>query len=155
MKTSSGILLFKRENEKFFYFLVHPGGPFWKNKDLGAWSIPKGEVSEDESLMERAVTEFYEETGKEINGDFIELQPVRQKAGKIVFAWALESDLEMTGLQSNTISINWPPRSGKIIEIPEVDRWEWFESEEAILKINSAQSEFILQLEKLLKSKQQ
>ncbi|MDQ1162468.1 putative NUDIX family NTP pyrophosphohydrolase [Chryseobacterium sp. SORGH_AS 447] len=152
MKTSAGILLFKRKNEKFFYFLVHPGGPFWKNKDLGAWSIPKGEASEGESLMERAVTEFYEETGKKISGDFIELQPVRQKAGKSVYAWALESDLEMTGLQSNTISINWPPRSGKTIEIPEVDRWEWFESEEAILKINSAQSELILQLEKLLKS---
>lgn len=154
MKTSSGILLFKRENEKFFYFLVHPGGPFWKNKDLGAWSIPKGEASEGESLMERAVTEFYEETGKKISGDFIELQPIRQKAGKTVYAWALESDLEMTGLQSNTISINWPPRSGKTIEIPEVDRWEWFESEEAILKINSAQSEFILQLEEILKTKQ-
>ncbi|GEN74287.1 NUDIX hydrolase [Chryseobacterium hagamense] len=150
MKTSAGILLFKRENEKFFYFLVHPGGPFWKSKDLGAWSVPKGEASEEESLMERALQEFYEETGKKISGNFIELRPVKQKAGKTVHAWALESDLETDGLYSNTISISWPPKSGKAIEIPEVDRWEWFESGEAKKKINSAQCDFILQLEEIL-----
>lgn len=150
MKTSAGILLFKRENEKFFYFLVHPGGPFWKNKDLGAWSVPKGESSENESLLERALTEFYEETGKEISGKFIELKPVKQKAGKTVFAWALESDLQTDGLHSNTIRISWPPKSGKTLEIPEVDRWEWFESDEAKNKINPAQLNFIVQLEELL-----
>lgn len=155
MKTSAGILLFKRENKKLFYFLVHPGGPFWKNKDLGAWSIPKGEASEDENLMERAVTEFYEETGKEISGRFIELKPVKQKAGKTVFAWALESDLQTDGLYSNTININWPPKSGRTLEIPEVDRWEWFESELAKKKINSAQCNFIIQLEELLNHEQQ
>jgi predicted NUDIX family NTP pyrophosphohydrolase len=155
MKTSAGILLFKRENGKFFYFLVHPGGPFWKNKDLGAWSVPKGEASEEESLMERALTEFYEETGKEINGNFIELQPVKQKAGKTVYAWALESDLETHGLFSNTLIINWPPKSGKSMEIPEVDRWEWFESEEAKKKINPAQCDFIIQLEEMLNPEQQ
>lgn len=150
MKTSAGILLFKREKRNFFYFLVHPGGPFWKNKDLGAWSIPKGEAFENESLIERAVTEFREETGKEISGEFIELKPIRQKAGKTVFAWALESDLEITGLSSNMISIAWPPRSGKTIEIPEVDRWEWFGCEEAKKKINPAQCDFIIQLEEML-----
>ncbi len=155
MKTSAGILLFKRENEKFFYFLVHPGGPFWKNKDLGAWSIPKGEVLEDESLIERAFTEFYEETRKKISGELIELKPVKQKAGKTVYGWALESDLETNGLYSNTISINWPPRSGRTLEIPEVDRWEWFESEEAKKKINPAQCDFIVQLENLLDPEQQ
>lgn len=152
MKTSAGILLFKRENENFFYFLVHPGGPFWKNKDLGAWSVPKGEALENESLIERAVTEFYEETGKKVSGNFIELKPVKQKAGKTVYGWALESDLEMDGLSSNTIHINWPPKSGRTLEIPEVDRWEWFESEEAKKKINPAQCNFIIQLEEMLNS---
>lgn len=154
MKTSAGILLFKRDHKELFYFLVHPGGPFWKNKDVGAWSIPKGEVMENESLIERALTEFYEETGKKISGKFIELQPVKQKAGKTVFAWALEHDLETTGLQSNIIRIDWPPRSGKTIEIPEVDRWEWFGSEEAKTKINPAQASLIIQLEKILNNQQ-
>jgi predicted NUDIX family NTP pyrophosphohydrolase len=152
MKTSAGILLFKREKENIFYFLVHPGGPFWKNKDISAWSIPKGEVSEGESLINRALIEFNEETGKKVDGDFIELKPIKQKGGKTVFAWALEGDLEMSGFQSNTIFIEYPPKSGKTIEIPEVDRWEWFISEDAKTKINPAQTEFIIELEELLKS---
>ena len=135
MKISAGILLFKREKEEIFYFLVHPGGPFWKNKDAGAWSIPKGEVYEGESFIERALTEFQEETGK------------------TVFAWALEGDIEMSGLQSNTVFIDWPPKSGKKIEIPEVDRWEWLSSEEAKNKINPAQIEFITEIEELLRFK--
>ena len=152
MKTSAGILLFKKTRGHICYFLVHPGGPFWKNKDLGAWSIPKGEALEGESLLQRAKTEFFEETGKSVDGDFIELEPITQKAGKKVFAWALEKDLETTGLQSNILTINWPPKSGKIMEIPEVDRWEWFRSEEAKQKINPAQAGFIVQLEKLISS---
>jgi len=152
MKISAGILLFKKTESHIYYFLVHPGGPFWRNKDLGAWSIPKGEVLEDESLLQRAKTEFFEETGKSVDGDFIELEPIIQKAGKKVFAWALEEDLETTGLQSNIITINWPPKSGKTMEIPEVDRWEWFASEEAKQKINPAQAGFIIQLEKLISS---
>ncbi|WP_027388784.1 NUDIX hydrolase [Chryseobacterium gregarium] len=151
MKTSAGILLFKREKEKIFYFLVHPGGPFWKNKEVGAWSIPKGEASEGENLLERACIEFEEETGKSIEGNFIELQPIKQKSGKTVHAWALESDLEPSGLYSNTLFIDWPPRSGKKLEIPEVDRWEWFDTEEAGKKINPAQAEFIAELERMLK----
>ncbi|MFC3157293.1 Predicted NTP pyrophosphohydrolase, NUDIX family [Chryseobacterium arachidis] len=153
MKISSGILLFKRNNEKFFYFLVHPGGPFWKKKDLGAWSIPKGEVLEDENFLERALIEFREETGKQINGDFIELNPIKQKGGKTVFAWAVESYIEMSDFKSNTIGFEWPPKSGKVIEIPEVDQWEWFDTEEAKTKINSAQVDFIIQLEELMKLK--
>lgn len=152
-KISAGILLFKREKGHIAYFLVHPGGPFWKNKDAGAWSVPKGEVSEGENMLERAKTEFFEETGKMVDGGFIELQPVTQKGGKKVFAWALEKDLETSGLHSNTLSINWPPGSGKTMEIPEVDRWEWFPSEEAKQKINPAQAGFIVQLEKLFSSK--
>lgn len=152
MKTSAGILLFKRVEKQIFYLLVHPGGPFWKNKDSGAWSIPKGEAAEDESLLDRAKTEFLEETGKVVNGNFIELMPITQKAGKKVFAWALEQDLETSGLTSNMITISWPPKSGKTIQIPEVDRWEWFSSEEAKQKINPAQAGFIVQLEKILSS---
>ncbi len=150
MKTSAGILLFKKELGKIFYFLVHPGGPFWKNKDLGAWSVPKGEASEGENLLERALIEFEEETGKKIHGDFIALKPIKQKSGKTVHAWALEGDLELSGLYSNTVLIDWPPRSGKKLEIPEVDRWEWFDTEEACKKINPAQAEFIAELERVL-----
>jgi predicted NUDIX family NTP pyrophosphohydrolase len=152
MKISAGILLFKKEQEKFFYFLVHPGGPFWKNKNVGTWSIPKGEALEGENLIDRALIEFNEETGKKVDGDFIELKPVKQKGGKTVFAWALEGDLEMSGFQSNIISFEWPPKSGKMIEIPEVNQWEWFVSEEAKSKINPAQAAFIVELEELLKS---
>jgi Predicted NTP pyrophosphohydrolase len=153
MKISAGILLFKREEGKFFYFLVHPGGPFWKNKDLGAWSIPKGEVSEGENLLERAKTEFEEETGKTINGDFTELNSITQKAGKKVFAWAVEADMETSDMKSNIITIDWPPKSGRKMEIPEVDRWEWFSSDEAKKRINPAQAGFILQLEEMLSFK--
>lgn len=152
MKTSAGILVFKKEKGHLYFFLVHPGGPFWKNKDLGAWSIPKGEVLPDENLLERALIEFQEETGQTlIEEEFIELQPVRQKGGKIVYAWALEKDIEVSGLYSNTLSIEWPPKSGKIFEISEVDQWEWFISEEAKKKINPAQEAFIMELEEMLK----
>ncbi|GAA5089515.1 NUDIX domain-containing protein [Chryseobacterium ginsengisoli] len=153
MKISAGILLFKKENEKYLYFLVHPGGPFWKNKNLGTWSIPKGEALEGEKLIDRALIEFNEETGKKVDGDFIKLKPIKQKGGKTVFAWALEGDLEMSDFQSNIISFQWPPKSGKTIEIPEVDQWEWFETEEAKKRINPAQVEFINEIEKLMKSK--
>lgn len=154
MKTSAGILLFKREKGHLYYFLVHPGGPFWKNKDLGAWSIPKGEVLPDENQLQRALTEFQEETGQTLTEkEFIELQPIRQKGGKTVYAWALEKDIETSGLYSNTLSIEWPPKSGKTFEIPEVDQWEWFISEEAKKRINPAQGALIMELEEILKNK--
>lgn len=153
MKISAGILLFKRNKNQFFYFLVHPGGPFWKNKDSGTWSVPKGEVSENENLLDRALIEFEEETGKSVNGNFTELSPIIQKGGKTVYSWAVEGDIETTGLSSNTLQIEWPPKSGKYMEIPEVDQWKWFESTEAKEKINSAQVKFIEELEELLKYK--
>lgn len=152
MKTSAGILLFKKEKGSLYYFLVHPGGPFWRNKDLGAWSIPKGEILPDEDLLERALTEFKEETGKAIEGKFIELSPIKQKGGKIVYAWALEHHIDTTELYSNTFSMEWPPKSGKIIEITEVDQWEWFASEEAQQRINTAQKDFITELENIIKN---
>lgn len=152
MKTSAGILLFRKEKDSLYYFLVHPGGPFWRNKDLGAWSIPKGEILPDENPLERALTEFKEETGKTIEGKFIELSPIRQKGGKTVYAWALETDLETSDLYSNTFSLEWPPKSGKIIEVPEVDQWVWFASEEAKQRINTAQKDLITELENIVKN---
>jgi predicted NUDIX family NTP pyrophosphohydrolase len=154
MKTSAGILLFKKEKNIISYFLVHPGGPFWKNKHSGTWSIPKGEVLSNESLLERALTEFQEETGKTITGEFIELSPIKQKGGKTVYAWAVEGNIDISGLSSNTIMIEWPPKSGKMIEIPEVDEWQWFDSVEVKKRINPAQASFIIELEGLLEQKQ-
>ncbi|WP_223600677.1 NUDIX domain-containing protein [Chryseobacterium sp. GVT01B] len=150
MKISAGILLFKKEKDSLYYFLVHPGGPFWKNKDLGAWSIPKGEMLPDENSLDRALMEFKEETGKTAEGKFIELSPIKQKGGKIVYAWALEGDIDTSDLYSNTFSLEWPPKSDKIIEIPEVDQWEWFPSEEAQQRINAAQKGFITELENIV-----
>lgn len=152
MKKSAGILLF-RNKDHLSYFLVHPAGPFWKNKDIGAWSIPKGEIMDGEDPLERAITEFAEETGQAVTGEFIELSPVRQKGGKTVYCWAVEGDIETSRLYSNTIQIEWPPKSGKLMEIPEVDRWEWFDPEEARLRINPAQASFLSELEELLQKK--
>lgn len=152
MKKSAGILLFKKEKDSLYYFLVHPGGPFWRNKDLGAWSIPKGEILPDEDPLERALMEFKEETGKTTAGQFIELSPIRQKGGKTVYAWALEGNIDTSDLYSNSFPLEWPPKSGKIIEIPEVDQWEWFASEEAQKRINPAQKDFITELESIVKN---
>lgn len=140
MKASAGIVLFKKVAPDTFFFLVHPGGPFWKNKDAGAWSIPKGELSADEDPLERARIEFYEETGQVIEGVFRPLSPVKQKGGKIIHAWATEGNIELAALSSNFISLEWPPKSGKVIQVPEVDRWEWFDFEEAKQRINPAQA---------------
>lgn len=151
MKVSAGILLFKKEKDSLYCFLIHPGGPFWKNKNLGAWSIPKGELLPDENPLERALIEFKEETGQSIEGEFIKLSPIKQKGGKTVYAWAVEADIDTSVLYSNTFSMEWPPNSGKITEIPEVDQWEWFPLEEALQRINTAQKDFITELENILK----
>ncbi|ASK29283.1 NUDIX hydrolase [Chryseobacterium sp. T16E-39] len=151
MKISAGILLFKKEKNNLFYFLVHPGGPFWKNKDSGAWSIPKGEIEPDEDPLKRALIEFTEETGQTLKGEFIELSPILQKGGKTVYAWAVEGDIETSQLFSNSVQIEWPPRSGKLIEIPEVDQWEWFDADEAKIRINTAQIALLSELEDLLR----
>jgi predicted NUDIX family NTP pyrophosphohydrolase len=149
MKSSAGILLYKL-TPHLLVFLVHPGGPFWKNKDHGAWSIPKGEMEEGEEPFDRARIEFHEETGQEIDGNFIELGSIRQKSGKMVWAWAVEGDIDPDTILSNTIPIEWPPRSGKMIDIPEVDRGEWFAVPEAKEKINPAQAALIGRLEEIL-----
>jgi predicted NUDIX family NTP pyrophosphohydrolase len=153
IRKSAGILLFKRERNQVLFFLVHHGGPFWQNKDIGAWSIPKGEYEEDEDPFINAKREFKEETGFEIEGDFLPLQPVKQKAGKIVTAWAIEGNVDPDKIVSNTYKMHWPPRSGKWIEVPEVDKAAWFETEEAKQKINLAQIAFIEELLSLIKLK--
>lgn len=139
MKTSAGILLYRFNKKKTEVFLVHPGGPFWKNKDEGAWSIPKGEFEEGEDALKAAIREFKEETGVSVTGDFIPLNPVKLKSGKLVHAWALEKDIDATVIISNTFLLEWPPKSGKKIEVPEVDKAEWFSIAEARVKINAGQ----------------
>jgi predicted NUDIX family NTP pyrophosphohydrolase len=123
--------------------LVHPGGPFWKGKDAGAWSIPKGEFTDEEEPLAAAQREFEEETGKKIEGNFVELNPIKQKAGKMVYAWAVEGDINADAVVSNTFKIEWPYKSGKWQSYPEVDKAAWFSAEAAKEKINAAQAAFI------------
>lgn len=146
MKQSAGILLYKSAQGRTLFFLVHPGGPFWKNKDEGAWSIPKGEYSEEEDPLETALREFTEETGVTLSvaaGKLKELSPVRLKSGKRIVAWTLEHDINADRIVSNTFELEWPPGSGKMTKVPEIDRAAWFTAEEALLKINEAQQSFI------------
>jgi predicted NUDIX family NTP pyrophosphohydrolase len=136
-KLSAGLLLFRRRKGTLEVFLVHPGGPFWTKKDLGAWSIPKGEYAEGELPLEAAKREFREETGFPVDGDPVELGTVKQAGGKLVSVWAVEGDCDPAKLVSNTCLIDWPPRSGRKMEIPEVDRGDWFgieAAQERILK---------------------
>jgi predicted NUDIX family NTP pyrophosphohydrolase len=147
-KTSAGILLYRYRDE-LEVFLVHPGGPFWAKKDLGAWSLPKGETGEGEDLLEAAVREFTEETGFPLTGRFRALQPLRQPGGKTVFAWAVEGDCDPAQLRSNPFSMEWPPKSGKRQEFPEVDRAAWFPIAEARERILKGQAPFLDQLAEL------
>lgn len=142
--------MYHTRNGKLQVLLVHPGGPFWKNKDLGAWSIPKGEFGPDEDPLAAAKREFSEETGVAVEGEFQALGSIRQESGKVVTAWAVEGDLDVSLVKSNEFEIEWPPRSGKHITIPEVDRAEWFSAAQALEKINPAQGEFIRELARSL-----
>lgn len=146
MKRSAGILLYRNTGSETEFLLAHPGGPFWKNKDAGAWSIPKGEFDEDEEPLAAAIREFFEETGILLSGEFTELSPVRMKSGKKVFAFAQQNNPDISAVVSNEFEIEWPPRSGKRIMIPEIDRVEWFSAAEALEKINAAQQDFIRQV---------
>ena len=146
-KQSAGLLLFRKNKGDLEVFLVHPGGPFWKNKDEGAWSIPKGELNEDEETLPAAIREFFEETGLLVSGHFIPLNPVQLKSGKKVFAWALEKDIDADNIFSNNFEMEWPPRSGKMQSFPEVDRGEWFTVAQAKKKINGGQLDFLKKLE--------
>lgn len=145
-KPSAGILLYRFVDSQLQVFLVHPGGPFFKNKDDGSWSIPKGEFADDENSLSAAKREFLEETGQDINGNFIELTPIQQKGGKTVYAWAVEGDIDHETIVSNTFEIEWPPRSGKKQMFPEIDRAGWFDVETAKTKLNAAQVGLINEL---------
>jgi predicted NUDIX family NTP pyrophosphohydrolase len=136
---SAGILLYRRRGGSLEVFLAHPGGPFWAKKDLGAWTIPKGEIDEGEEPLEAAKREFAEEIGVELEGEFRALEPIRQKGGKTVLAWAVEGDCDPADVRSNLFSMEWPPRSGKQAEFPEIDRAQWFSLEEAARRILPSQ----------------
>lgn len=145
-KTSAGIIVYRKKEDNYEVLLVHPGGPFWANKDLNAWSVPKGEPEDDEELENAAKREFKEETGMDVTGELLSLDPVKQPGGKVVHAWAVEADLDATKIKSNTIEIEWPPGSGKKKEIPEVDKAGWFSFNEARQKILKGQIPILEQL---------
>jgi predicted NUDIX family NTP pyrophosphohydrolase len=149
-KRSAGLLMSRRREGHLEIFLVHPGGPFWAKKDLGAWSISKGEYVEGEIALDAARREFEEETGFAAQGDFLELGAVQQVSGKVVMAWAFEGDCDPSKLVSNLCEIEWPPRSGRKIEIPEVDRGSWFSIAEAKERILKSQAPFLARLQQNL-----
>jgi predicted NUDIX family NTP pyrophosphohydrolase len=150
-KRSAGLLLHRRRAGILEVFLVHPGGPFWAKKDAGAWTIPKGEIGADEDELAAARRETAEETGFTPDAEFVPLPPIRQKAGKVVVAWAVEADCDPAKLRSNLFSMEWPPRSGRMGEFPEVDRGAWFPIAEARDKMLEAQRPFLDALEALFK----
>ena len=150
MKKSAGILVFRKKVNHLEFFLLHPGGPFWKGKDQGAWSIPKGEFEEEEPLL-AARREFEEETGSSVSGDFIELEVIQQKGGKLVFAWAVEGNIDPASIVSNQYQQEWPYKSGKWQSFPEVDKAGWFDEKTARRLINPAQTMFLDDLLKKLK----
>jgi predicted NUDIX family NTP pyrophosphohydrolase len=144
---SAGIVAFRRKRKRIEVLLVHPGGPFWRNKDLGAWSIPKGEYDSGENPEDAARREFWEEVGVEITKELLSLGEVRQRGGKTVTAYAVESDVDIANFKSNSFEIEWPPRSGRRQTFPEVDRAEWFDLAAAYEKINAAQRTLLERLE--------
>ena len=145
-KRSAGILMYRRSENGLGVLLVHPGGPFWAKKDLGAWSIPKGEYSDAEEALAVAVREFEEETGLRPQGDFQPLGELVQPGRKIVTAWAVEGDFDIATLKSNMFELEWPPKSGRKASFPEVDRAEWFSLDEARRRILPGQQEFLARL---------
>jgi predicted NUDIX family NTP pyrophosphohydrolase len=149
-KVSAGLLLFRRPKGGLEVFLAHPGGPFWKTRDLGAWTVPKGLVERGEDPLRAAIREFEEETSVRPEGPFLQLGSVRQKAGKLVHAWAWEGEADPRQVRSNMMRAEWPRGSGRWLTFPEVDRCEWFDARSARQKINPAQSELIDRLEAAL-----
>jgi predicted NUDIX family NTP pyrophosphohydrolase len=148
-KQSAGLLLYRR-GDGIEVFLVHPGGPFWAGKDAHAWSVPKGEFVGGEDALSAARREFAEETGLSIDGTFLALAPVKQPGGKIVHAWAVEGDCDPAAVKSNSFSLEWPPRSGRMQEFPEVDRAAWFPLAVAREKIHKGQVALLDALEAML-----
>ncbi len=151
VKSSAGLLMYRIREDNLEVFLVHPGGPYFAKKDKGAWTIPKGEPGPDEEELATAKREFEEETGIRPKGDLVELGSITQKGGKRVIAWAFKGDCDPGKIKSNTFIIEWPPRSGKKQEFPEIDRAAWFIVDKAKTRINSAQVAFIERLEQIIK----
>jgi predicted NUDIX family NTP pyrophosphohydrolase len=150
-KTSAGILLYTRRKDNVLrVFLVHPGGPFFAKKDEGAWSVPKGELDKGEDALAAARREFEEEIGCGLEGTFVPLAPITQKNGKIVLTWAMEGECDADTIRSNTFALEWPPKSGRVLDFPEVDRAGWFTVDEAKTKINSAQTALLDELVNIL-----
>ncbi|WP_447979391.1 NUDIX domain-containing protein [Candidatus Nitrospira bockiana] len=151
-KQSAGLLIYRRRGGRLEVFLIHPGGPFWKDKDLGAWSIPKGEPEPGEDPLEAARREFREETGLTAPEAGMALTPVKQPGGKVVSVWACEGEADPEAIKSNTFTLEWPPKSGRHQEFPEADRAAWFGVEEAKQRIVKGQLPFLLELEQKLSS---
>ena len=150
-KNSAGILLYRFKNTSLEVLLVHPGGPFFRKKDRGAWSIPKGEFLEDENPLDAAKREFKEEIGVDVpDSNFIELSPIEQKSNKTVYAWAFQGDIDTSTIKSNTFELEWPPKSGKMRSFPEIDKGEWFTISTAKEKINERQVPLLVELQKKL-----
>jgi predicted NUDIX family NTP pyrophosphohydrolase len=150
-KRSAGLLMYRRYGERVEVFLVHPGGPYYVRKDLGAWSIPKGEYAPGENPLETAKREFEEETGCEPEGDFRALGEIKQRGGKIVTAWAIEGDCDADATLSNMFTMEWPPHSGQFQEFPEVDRAGWFTLEEAALRLIESQVPFLDRMSRMVR----
>lgn len=151
-RISAGILLYRFRDGTLEVFLIHPGGPYWHGKDAGAWSIPKGELEEGDDELAAAQREFEEETGSRVSGEFLPLEPLRLKSGKIIHAWAVRGDIDASAIRSNAFSMEWPPRSGRQQEFPEVDRGGWFTMEKAREKIHPGQQGFLDQLKERISS---
>jgi predicted NUDIX family NTP pyrophosphohydrolase len=151
-KASAGLLLWRRTEAGPEFFLVHPGGPFWKNKDAAAWSIPKGEVDAGEESLAAARREFEEETGQLVAGDFRPLAAVRQPGGKLVHAWLVEAEVDAGAVRSNSFTMEWPPRSGRQASFPEIDKAAWFHLAEALDKVHKGQRPLLLEAAALLGS---
>lgn len=145
-KQSAGILLYRINGAEVEVLLVHPGGPFFRSKDKGSWTVPKGELLAGEAALTAAVREFKEETGYVPDGDFIQLKPIVQKGGKEVLCWAVKGDLDPAAIISNTFPLEWPPKSGKMVDFPEIDQARWFSLTNAADYINERQRDFLDEL---------
>jgi len=149
-RQSAGLLVYRRRAATIEVFLVHPGGPYWVGKDAGVWSIPKGEFAPGDDPLAAAKREFREETGQTVTGEFKPLQPVRQRGGKTVYAWQIEADVDASTIRSNTFSLEWPPRSGKFRDFPEIEQAAWFTIDAAAEKIISGQRAWLEELKSSL-----